>query len=532
MASLKVDFWNNRVNGGSNDDVISGDWRWNTLDGNGGDDTIYGYGGNDTMLGGSGDDYLNGGDDNDILNGGDNNDELLGGDGNDELFGGDGNDELSGNVGDDRLDGGGGNDIVHANVGVDKVFGGAGNDEIFAHGDDGFRYDLIYGDGGHDTLDISGDRIIAHGGDGNDTFRTDLGGGAGGVYLIGDYGPYNHGNDRFVLTEAVFNNAGVAHIYGGDADYVLGNQIVAHTLGDVTAGEDTGTDTLDMSELDGPGRLVVDLIEGTLVHDVTGNTDFIRATLHGIENVVGSETGDTILGNAADNTLEGRAGNDFIAGGQGADTLIGGSGHDVMEGGTSGDSLQGEAGNDQLYGDGSSDVLEGGAGDDELYGGADWDVLSGGAGRDELEGGGGDDWLYGDLEPGAVYADTLTGGEGADRFVFTDVGKSYSFMLVDGRMVTRASAIVDTIEDFDAFGADHDFIKISDVLQAEANFFGSYQQAMSEGYIYFAQGPVGARLMFDRNGGTHTDTENVFAVADLEGVALQDVANRADLFIS
>jgi hypothetical protein len=58
---------------------------------------------------------------------------------------------------------------------------------------------------------------------------------------------------------------------------------------------------------------------------------------------------------------------------------------------------------------------------------------------------------------------------------------------------------------------------------------------MDQGYIYFAQGPVGARLMVDlngtSNGDAHTDTANVYAVADLQGVALQDVANRADLFM-
>jgi hypothetical protein len=94
---------------------------------------------------------------------------------------------------------------------------------------------------------------------------------------------------------------------------------------------------------------------------------------------------------------------------------------------------------------------------------------------------------------------------------------------------------VDTITDFDAFGADHDFLDVSNVLATRSTFDfipgqDNMQRAMDQGYIYFVQGPVGARLMVDLNGGGHTDTANVFAVADLEGVALASVASRSELF--
>ena len=41
-----------------------------------------------------------------------------------------------------------------------------------------------------------------------------------------------------------------------------------------------------------------------------------------------------------------------------------------------------------------------------------------------------------------------------------------------------------------------------------------------------------SRLMFDATGGAHTDTSNVYGVADLEGVSMVAVMNRPELFAS
>jgi serralysin len=68
-----------------------------------------------------------------------------------------------------------------------------------------------------------------------------------------------------------------------------------------------------------------------------------------------------------------------------------------LDGGSENDRLGGEKGNDQLYGDSGNDTL------------------GGGKESDTLDGGSGDDWLRGGDSDSK---DLLTGGEGADFFVF------------------------------------------------------------------------------------------------------------------
>lgn len=504
MARFTVDAWNSRINGTEDDDQISGDWRSNTLDGNEGDDTIYGYGDNDYIYGASGNDYLNGGE------------------------------------GDDYISGGSGADTIVDLWGVDRILGGSGNDDIRVRGGDWFRYDNVEGGDGNDTLRLTDQHIIAYGGAGNDTIYTDL---AEETFLVG-----GTGSDRFVVTDFAYftdltpGGGRVAQIHGGEGTVSYGIVGGMHVNAQLNLSNDSNVDTLDLSNAEvtwdgGSGfDLTVDLQDG-LVHNLgSTNGSSVFAQVTGIENVVGTSANDEIIGNAADNRLEGGAGDDYIEGGQDQDTLLGGAGEDELHGGTNTDSLQGGDNDDELYGDGGSDVLEGGAGNDTLEGGGDWDTLSGDAGRDTLRGDGGDDWLYGDLEPGAVYADTLTGGVGADHFVFTDVGKALTFNIKTGQFAS--TYITDTITDFDAFGSDHDWFDVSNILTSRSDFDfipgqDNMQRAMDQGYIYFVQGPVGARLMVDLNGsidGTHTDTAYVYAVADLQGVALQDVTGRAELF--
>src|SRR4051812_2111995 len=49
-----------------------------------------------------------------------------------------------------------------------------------------------------------------------------------------------------------------------------------------------------------------------------------------IENLVGSEFNDTLIGDSNANTINGGDGNDVIHGGGGLDTLIGGNGNDTL----------------------------------------------------------------------------------------------------------------------------------------------------------------------------------------------------------
>lgn len=111
------------------------------------------------------------------------------------------------------------------------------------------------------------------------------------------------------------------------------------------------------------------------------------------------------------------------------------------------DYVYGMGGNDHLYGHGGEDWLWGGSGDDRLFGGegADTDylfgedgkdTLFGGYGEDFLDGGAGDDKLYGG--PGA---DQLTGGSGADTFVWARGHADANLLHLD--------PAVDTITDFE-----------------------------------------------------------------------------------
>ena len=90
--------------------------------------------------------------------------------------------------------------------------------------------------------------------------------------------------------------------------------------------------------------------------------------LKNIENVTGTDYGDTITGGAGNNVLMGRGGGDTLNGGGGDDTLDGGDGKDTLKGGDGADTLKGGAGVDMLEGGGGKDTLNGGAGRDELTG--------------------------------------------------------------------------------------------------------------------------------------------------------------------
>ncbi|MCU0545856.1 MAG: calcium-binding protein [Oscillatoriaceae cyanobacterium Prado104] len=84
---------------------------------------------------------------------------------------------------------------------------------------------------------------------------------------------------------------------------------------------------------------------------------------------------NNLVGDNANNTGSGFAGDDIIVGNGGNDTLTGNKNNDIISGG---------AGNDQLFGGKGDDNLNGGDGDDTLVGGVGADLIISGAGRDVL----------------------------------------------------------------------------------------------------------------------------------------------------
>ena len=102
---------------------------------------INGTEGNNRLTGGSGNDVINGNGGNDRLNGGSGADILNGGAGKDELNGGSGNDILDGGSGSDELEGGSGNDTLIYTLAENDVIGK-------------FTYDEYEGGSGTDTLEL------------------------------------------------------------------------------------------------------------------------------------------------------------------------------------------------------------------------------------------------------------------------------------------------------------------------------------------------------------------------------------------
>ncbi|MEG3857548.1 calcium-binding protein [Microcoleus sp. herbarium12] len=99
-----------------------------------------------------------------------------------------------------------------------------------------------------------------------------------------------------------------------------------------------------------------------------GNTVAIKAALD-------PSRSNKLVGDDANNTASGFAGDDIIIGNGGNDTLSGNGGMD---------NISGSIGNDLLYGGKGDDVLNGGEGDDTLIGGLGADLIISGAGRDVL----------------------------------------------------------------------------------------------------------------------------------------------------
>lgn len=348
-------------------------------------------------------------------------------------------DQLVGKLGDDTLIGNGGSDTLIGGEGGDDMDGGAGNDTASYEGSwYGVGVSLATGQG---WAGAQGDTLTSienlTGSQYADTLLGDdksnrLDGGNGDDQLSG-----NGGNDTLI---------------GGDGNDTLNGGEGADVL-DGGAGMDTVAYTGMTSAI----GVVLD--NGIVWGSASG--DFLIS----IENAIGTDFDDEIIGSFGVNTLTGGKGNDTLDGRQGADVLYGGEGDDVLIGGWGSydDALYGGDGNDLLFGGAGLDHLDGGDGIDtityeddplgaiginltsgttwggawgdvivdieniigsdghdtligdtganDLRGGDGNDVIDGREGDDHLEGGNGDDMLSGGWGNGK---DWISGGEGND----------------------------------------------------------------------------------------------------------------------
>ncbi|MBD2100983.1 calcium-binding protein [Leptolyngbya sp. FACHB-261] len=532
---------NDTLDGGTGNDRLSGGDGNDLLFGQAGDDALDGGDSNDTLVGGSGDDFLEGRAGNDRLEGGDGDDTFLGGEGNDTLFGeagndnldgGDGNDSLSGSTGDDLLYGSDGDDQLFGDAGSDVLEGGTGNDQLFGNDDD----DFLYGQQGNDTLngDAGNDQLFGgegddqlFGGEGNDTLEGETGndqlfGEAGNDLLAG-----SDGNDSLAGAEGddrLLGDAGDDFLSGGAGNDSLngddGNDLLAGDDGNDAIDGGSGSDTVLYQA--SPTGVVVNLnstsyssetLLGLLPFTITASTALdgfgTTDTLHNIENIVGSQFADALIGDDTANVIQGLAGNDLLVGNAGNDRLDGGEGNDtvsyqfdpnavtvnlelgtaidgwgnsdqllsienvigsafndsltgnsganVILAGADNDTVLARAGNDTVFGGTGNDVLSGEAGDDLLEGETGNDTLSGNIGNDTVVGGSGSDRINGgvgnDVIDGGLDNDTLSGGGGRDRFIL------------------RGGDGIDTITDFGGVGQGKNpsaaMIAEMDILQFE-----------------------------------------------------------------
>jgi trimeric autotransporter adhesin len=381
------------LDGGDGNDWIVGSNQSDTIAGGAGNDVIEGLGGSNVMAGGAGDDFYfstsetdsvtevggggfdtmysnhnvallgdqvellivygaavigngNSGDNTIIgsisanglvLDGAAGNDAVVGSDQSDTLLGGSGNDLLLGLGGSNRLEGGAGDDIIISTSSLDTIIENANG-----------GFDTVYSD--HDVIALAADveqlvvygaAVVGNGNSGNNTIIGSLS--ANSLSLDG-----GGGNDVIIgsnQADTGLGGEGADVLYGlGGADSLSGGDGYDDLIGGA------GADALD----GGAG-----LNRAWYIHSATG-VDVSLATglghggeaegdvLVNITDLVGSQQGDVLTGDGADNTFFGLDGSDDLRGGGGADSLLGGAGGDALDGGAGSDALYGEAGDDSL----------------------------------------------------------------------------------------------------------------------------------------------------------------------------------------
>ncbi|MBO9622630.1 MAG: M10 family metallopeptidase C-terminal domain-containing protein [Sphingomonas sp.] len=330
------------------------------------------------------------------------------------LDGGDGNDFLQGTIANDVLNGGSDNDtasFVNAfsggsttGVTVDLNVQGVAQDTVAAGSDTLIGIENLVGSALNDTLTGDGNDNVIEGGLGNDV----LVGGAGidtasfagastgvTVSLAGQGSAQNTGAGSDTLSgfenlagsafnDSLTGDSNANTLTGGAGDDTLNPGANAIGVVDVLDGG-AGSDTASFAGLGGVTAILNGASDGSaLVNNLP------VATLRSIENLLGSDGNDTLIGDGNDNVVEGGLGNDVMIGGDGVDTLsfrgatgvtvnLGGPatqntglGFDTIIGfenvrtGSGADNVTGDAGDNVFFEGGGADIYNGAGGSDTL----------------------------------------------------------------------------------------------------------------------------------------------------------------------
>ena len=328
-----------------------------------------GQDGNDTLNAGSAVEFGQyfGSNGNDTLNGGPERDRLLGGDGDDGLFGGGEGDSLDGGEDADTVRGQGGDgdsvDPGSSEDGADFLSGGAGifDDISYRNRDIGVSitmngqpddgescpgagcegdnvagdFERIDGTEGDDVITSGARPEVIFAGEGNDVVNS----GSGSDEVFAD-----EGNDRISGgpgDDDLGGRQGADRINGnaGD-DFLDGDAFGVTNPDDFNGGR--GLDLVDFEGADEPLRVDLD---GVADDGRPGEGDNIRAS---VEDVIGGDLRDVLIGNGSANELIGGGGDDKLIGRGGADGLVGERGADLLTGGKGPDSMDGGSGPDRL----------------------------------------------------------------------------------------------------------------------------------------------------------------------------------------
>ena len=193
----------------------------------------------------------------------------------------------------DDVFGGSGNDTIVATGYGGWLFGGSGDDTITGSDKDGLGPEVIFGGSGDDTIDGGGGDDFIIGGAGDD----DLTGGAGADTFFFWEG---HGNDT--IRDFNFSEGDRIHLTNFDQTITwaqLSTKITTVTDGN---GVVTGVQ-IDLTEWGG----------GTIILDGITSVDDVTADMFVLDRIVGGDGDDVLQGGNSD---------DIMTGGTGADTFV------------------------------------------------------------------------------------------------------------------------------------------------------------------------------------------------------------------
>jgi Ca2+-binding RTX toxin-like protein len=309
--------------------------------------------------------------------------------GNDSITGTNAAETLHGGAGDDYLNGGNGNDTYQYNSGggFDVI------DEFSYGGADTLRFGAGFT---RDKLVITRPIGLFAGSDNSENSRAiilSFTGVDGAVYLENQFG-----SNQYMIDTIVFNNG---------TDTMTGAQLKDLYLAQAkTAGDDVIQslyywDNVTLDGGDGDDTLYGS--GGKAEYFLGGNgNDSIVAEGNSRTDTVYAGSGDDYVSNGNTALIYGGAGNDIIVSSYGSNTVYGEAGDDILQGGSGNDSVLGGDGHDTLVGDIGNDTLEGGFGNDLLRAEAGADRLVSSAGNDTLIGGSGADVFVITVQPNST----------------------------------------------------------------------------------------------------------------------------------